>query len=451
MIDGLKLNKLLAGYRGKPAADRAALEATVLALAQFYLDHRARIEDIEINPLMVRPHGKGAVAVDVRVIWRKNNDRGRRVMEFELPEELRMFKDSLRRFVNNELIPIERQTLTAEGEEIKPEFLGKLQQRAKDLGIWMMEVPEEYGGPGLSLLQRTIVVEELSRTIALPARGEGITGPSVRHILFTLKGELQREISDAGAARREEGRLRADRARRRLRSRRHAHDRGADGDHYVINGTKRFITGANKAHFMQLMAATDRAKGSHGGISCFLVDMDTPGVKLGTSYQTMMGDRPWEIILDNVRVPASQPRRRGRQGLRAGAEMARRRPRQARRPRARRRRALPRNGDVLRQAALDLRPAARRPAGDPVEARAHVYRAAGGAAPGLQGGDAGSTPARTRARTATSASTTPTRWRSAPPTSACRSTAASGSPPTCRSRNSGASSAATASPKAPAK
>ena len=42
----------------------------MLALAQFYLDHRARIEDIEINPLMVRPHGKGAVAVDVRVIWR---------------------------------------------------------------------------------------------------------------------------------------------------------------------------------------------------------------------------------------------------------------------------------------------------------------------------------------------------------------------------------------------
>jgi succinyl-CoA synthetase beta subunit len=72
MIDGLKLNKLIAGYRGKGAADRAALEKTVLALAQFYLDHRARIEDIEINPLMVRPDGKGAVAVDVRVIWRDN-------------------------------------------------------------------------------------------------------------------------------------------------------------------------------------------------------------------------------------------------------------------------------------------------------------------------------------------------------------------------------------------
>lgn len=71
MVDSLRLNKLLAGFRGRPPADRAALEATVRALAQFYLDHRARIDDIEINPLMVRPNG--AVAVDVRVIWRRGD------------------------------------------------------------------------------------------------------------------------------------------------------------------------------------------------------------------------------------------------------------------------------------------------------------------------------------------------------------------------------------------
>jgi acetyltransferase len=70
MIDSLKLNKLLAGFRGRPAADRKALEQTVAALAQFYLDHRARIRDIEINPLMVR--ASGAVAVDVRVLWNED-------------------------------------------------------------------------------------------------------------------------------------------------------------------------------------------------------------------------------------------------------------------------------------------------------------------------------------------------------------------------------------------
>jgi acyl-CoA dehydrogenase len=227
-------------------------------------------------------------------------------MDFELPEELRMLKATLRRFVDSELIPIERQTVTAEGEEIKPEYLARFEQRAKDLGIWMIEVPEEYGGVGIGQLGRAVVIEELSRTIALPARGEGITGPSVRAILYTLTGALKEKYlmpvlrgekkvcfaqtePDAGS---DPGGMRTTAVR--------------DGNYYLINGVKRFITGADKASFMQLMAATDRAKGSHGGISCFLVDMDTPGVKVTTSYQTMMGDRPWEIVLDNVRVPATQ-------------------------------------------------------------------------------------------------------------------------------------------------
>jgi acyl-CoA synthetase (NDP forming) len=68
MIDGLKLKRLLDGYRGRPAADTAALAQTARGLAQFYLDHRTRIADVEINPLIVR--AAGAVAVDVRVLWR---------------------------------------------------------------------------------------------------------------------------------------------------------------------------------------------------------------------------------------------------------------------------------------------------------------------------------------------------------------------------------------------
>ena len=110
-------------------------------------------------------------------------------MDFELPDELRQFKQSLRRFVNSELIPVERDTL--EGEELKPHYREKFVAGAKALGIWMMEVPEEFGGGGLSLLARSIVTEELSRSIALPARGEGITGPTVRGILYTLTGEMK--------------------------------------------------------------------------------------------------------------------------------------------------------------------------------------------------------------------------------------------------------------------
>src|SRR5262249_60275738 len=98
-------------------------------------------------------------------------------MDFQLPEELRMFKESLRRFVNTELIPVERQTVTAEGEEIKAEFLPRFQQRAKDLGIWMMEVPEEYGGPRPPLFPPALMVGEGSRPLSPAPPGARRRGP----------------------------------------------------------------------------------------------------------------------------------------------------------------------------------------------------------------------------------------------------------------------------------
>src|SRR5262245_42280900 len=110
-------------------------------------------------------------------------------MDFQLPEELRILKAGLRRFVDHELIPIERQT--TDGEYIKPEYLERFEQRAKELGIWQLDVPAEYGGGGMSVLACAVVWEELSRTIAIPARGEGITGPAPRGILYALKGEMK--------------------------------------------------------------------------------------------------------------------------------------------------------------------------------------------------------------------------------------------------------------------
>jgi acyl-CoA dehydrogenase len=222
-------------------------------------------------------------------------------MDFALPEELRLLKDNLRRFVDAEMIPFERET--CENDELKPEWRAKFQKRAQDLGIWKMEVPEEHGGMGLGVLPRAIVWEELGRTVALPARGENIMGPTVRAILYELEGALKEKYllpvlrgekracfaqtePDAGS---DPGSMRTTAVR--------------DGDHYVINGVKRFISGADKSDFAQVMAATDRAKGSHGGISCFLVDMDTAGVKITARYETMMGDRPCEIVFDNARVP----------------------------------------------------------------------------------------------------------------------------------------------------
>ncbi len=225
-------------------------------------------------------------------------------MSFTLPEELQLLQRNLRRYVDTEMIPHERDSMA--GNELKPEFKARFEQGMKNLGVWMLDVPEEYGGAGLGLLAKSIVWTELGRTVAIPARGDHITGPSARGILYQLRGKMRERYlmsvlegkkeccfaqtePDAGS---DPGSMRTTAVK--------------DGDDYVINGVKRFITGAGKADFMQLMVATDRAKGSRGGISCFLVDMNTPGVKLGAQYDTMMGDRPWEVILDNVRVPAHQ-------------------------------------------------------------------------------------------------------------------------------------------------
>ncbi len=356
MIDGLKANRLLAGYRGKPAGGPQGAggrrDGARPLLSRSPLAHR-------------RNRNQSA---DRAPEWRRRSRRARRVaqgenlMDFELPEELRIFKEAMRRFVDNEMIPVEKVAST-DTEKLKPEYYEKFSKRAKELGFWKMDIPQEYGGEGFSVLARSIVETELSRSVALPARGYGgITGPSVRAILYALTGEMKEKYllpslsgemkacfaqtePDAGS---DPGGMRTVAVR--------------DGDHYVINGVKRFISHAKDADFMQLMAATDRAKGSHGGISCFIVDMDTPGVKLTTQYKTMMGDEPWEIVLENVRVPASTSRRQGRRRFRPRPAVAQRRPRPSWRQRARRHRTLPRARDIIRQAAFDIRPAAGRSA-----------------------------------------------------------------------------------------
>ena len=224
-------------------------------------------------------------------------------MEYPLSEEHRMLQDTMRRFVDEELIPVELQTCIS-AEEMKPEWRDRLQQRGKDIGIWKMEVPEEHGGVGADLVSLVVVWEQLGRTVALPTRGlGGIMGPQVRAPLYELTENLKEKYLYPVL----EGRKKAcfaqtepdagsDPASMRTTAVR-------DGDHYVINGTKRFITDADKSDFCQLLAATDRTKGSRGGISMFLVDMDAPGVKITARFATMMGDSPCEIHFDNVRVP----------------------------------------------------------------------------------------------------------------------------------------------------
>ena len=226
-----------------------------------------------------------------------------RDLNFELPLELRMLKDNVRKFVDREMIPIEHETRS--GHRLKPEVHAHLRARAVELGLDRYDVPREYGGQGLGLLVKVIIWGEQARSIALPTRlGDGdIFGANIspllyklnpeqtqRYLLPTLRGELRwcfaQTEPDAGG---DPGSMRMTAVRQ--------------GDEYVINGVKRFITGADEADYVQLIAATDRAKGSRGGISAFIVDMKAPGVKLLRKQELIIDDRPWEVAFDDVRVP----------------------------------------------------------------------------------------------------------------------------------------------------
>jgi len=224
-------------------------------------------------------------------------------LNFELPEEIRMLKDTVRKFVDRELIPIER--TARNNNKLKPEVAAALKSKTEALGLAGYDVPRAYGGLGMGLVAKVTVWAELSRSIALPSRGVDIFGPNVSPILYhldeaqkakyllpTLRGELNWCLAqtepDAGG---DPGSMRTTAVRQ--------------GDHYVINGVKRFITGANEADYAQLIAATDRAKGSHGGISAFIVDMKSPGVRLLRAQELVVDDRPWEIAFEDVKVPTA--------------------------------------------------------------------------------------------------------------------------------------------------
>ena len=223
-------------------------------------------------------------------------------MDFNLPEELQMLRDTVRKFVDNELIPIEMQT--QENNELKPEVRQRMEKKTKDMGLWMFDVPEEYGGAALGSLAQVVVWEQMARTVALPSRGQGIFGPEIRPILYALNDDQKKRFFEPIL-----------RGEKQLCFMQTEPDAGSDpasmktravrqGDYYIINGSKRFITGAGHADFGQLMAVTDPVKRAHGGISCFMVDMKAPGLKLVTQYKTMMGEEPWEIVFDDLKVPA---------------------------------------------------------------------------------------------------------------------------------------------------
>ena len=108
-------------------------------------------------------------------------------MDFELPEEVLLVKQTVKDFIDREVIPLER-GFRPEGEEMPPELLEPLQAKAKALGFWHLDVPQEYGGAGLDLLTRCAIAEEVARTAALPFRGNW-DATAAPHGCYRCQGE----------------------------------------------------------------------------------------------------------------------------------------------------------------------------------------------------------------------------------------------------------------------
>ena len=224
-------------------------------------------------------------------------------MDFDLPQDIRLLQDTVRKFVERELIPIEMQSM--DGPDLKPEVRQRLEAMTRELGLWLLEVPADLGGQDLSLLALAVVNEQLARTIALPPRGPGIFGPEVRSILLSLNPEQKERYLYPV--------LRGEKATAFAQT---EPDAGSDpgGMRTTAVWQRRPLRDQRHQAFYLLMPRVriscspwpppTRRKASRGGLTVFLVDMDTPGVAIAGQTVHMMGDVTYEIALDNVGVPA---------------------------------------------------------------------------------------------------------------------------------------------------
>lgn len=216
---------------------------------------------------------------------------------WELPEHLVMLRDTIRRFMQERVAPVEDRQ-PHDCYALPPNDLAALQAKARAAGLWCFASPEEYGGGGLGLLGQVIVAEEAAKCrmgAYVPACGAfGIDPPSV----IWLGTDAQREkYGVAGIQRGKKNFVAISEAAGGSDPARTITTRATrDGDHYVINGTKMWITGADSADWGIIFARTEN------GMTAFIVDRDTPGISC-REIGVIRSYAPYEVHFDNVRVP----------------------------------------------------------------------------------------------------------------------------------------------------
>ena len=222
-------------------------------------------------------------------------------MHFGLDAEQLAIRDTVRSFVENEVMPLEQEVLQREraGEpEISTEELHDLQERARMSGLWGIDVPESLGGAALDAVTQAVIQMELHRTFVPFQFGGHVdnilyacVGEQVeRYLLPSISGERVGcfALTEPGAG--------SDAKAIGMRARR-------DGDDWVIDGEKTFISRGSQADYALVFAVTDPDKDPDHGISCLLVDRDAGWTS--TPIPTMSSWEPASLSFEGVRVPGS--------------------------------------------------------------------------------------------------------------------------------------------------
>jgi len=217
-------------------------------------------------------------------------------------ETLNLLLDNLSRFVRERLVPAEAEV--AEHDRIPPDIVEEM----RALGLFGLCIPQDYDGLGMSMEEEVLVAFELGKTSpafrsligtnnGIGSQGlilDGSEAQKQRYLPAMASGELigAFALTEPGAG--------SDAASLRTRALR-------EGDSYVLNGTKRFITNAPQAGIFTVMARTSSEIKGAGGISAFIVHADTPGLSLGKIDQKMgqKGAHTCDVIFENCRIPAA--------------------------------------------------------------------------------------------------------------------------------------------------
>ncbi|MEM5819043.1 MAG: acyl-CoA dehydrogenase family protein, partial [Desulfitobacterium hafniense] len=220
-------------------------------------------------------------------------------MNFNLTEDQKMMRKMVRDFVEEEVIPQAAHT------DETHEFPLALVHKMRELGLLGIPIPEEYGGAGSDFTSYTLALEEIARGCAstavimavhttlgtFPIYYFGNEEQKQKYLPKLAKGEMLGAFALTEPNSGSDASSLVTTAKRR-------------GDHYVINGSKRFISNTGYAGIYTVLASTDRTKGSRG-ITAFLVDADTPGLIIGKKEKKMglHGSSTRELIFEDMVVP----------------------------------------------------------------------------------------------------------------------------------------------------